>query len=396
MGKKQKNKSGYKHHLNKVRTKALHHTKRHASTAKGFYKKSSIVQKVGLWLLATLILLTSAMYGVSQWYIYKHKNEPLVLGTTFIPQYARHLGLNPEETLQAAIDDLNLRRFRLVSYWSLGEPEKDVYDFSELDWQFDMIEKSGGTVTLAIGARQPRWPECHIPTWVHQEEGDAWKNELKEYMGEVINRYKDRPSLVSYQLENEYFLEVFGECEDHTRERLVDEFNFVKQQDPDTPVIVSRSNNAVPSWPIGEPRADIVGASIYKRVWDRTVTRRYFEYPFPAWFYGFLAGATEITTGKNTIIHEMQTEPWPPKDITEVSLTEQDKSFNASIFKDRVNYGVATGMKTIDLWGMEWWYYRKVKFNDFSVWEAAKDTIHELQADNCIIQNIENPENINC
>ncbi|MCA9342813.1 beta-galactosidase [Candidatus Saccharibacteria bacterium] len=396
MAKKQKNKSGYKHHLVKTRDKVVHHSKKHLGSVRRLYKKSSVVQKIGIWLLATLIFLTSCMYGISQWYIYKHQNEPLVLGTSFIPQYARHLGLNPEEVLQAAINDLGLRRFRLVSYWNLGEPEKNQYDFSELDWQFDMIEKAGGQVTLAIGARQPRWPECHIPTWVHQEEGNAWKDELKEYMGEIIKRYKDRPSLVSYQLENEYFLEVFGECEDHTRERLVDEFNFVKALDPDTPIVVSRSNNAVPSWPIGEPRADIVGASIYKRVWDRTVTKRYFEYPFPAWFYGFLAGATEITTGKNTIIHEMQTEPWPPKDITEVSLDEQDKSFNGTIFRERVNYGVATGMKAIDLWGMEWWYYRKVKFNDFSVWEAAQETIHELQADNCRIQNIKDPNNLSC
>lgn len=396
MSKKQKNKSNSKSHLKRASDHIVHHSTKHAKKAKGVYRSSSVIQKIGIWLLALLVLTTVIMYGVAQWYINKHKNEPLNIGATFIPQYARHLGLNPEETLQASIDDLGLKRFRLVSYWNLGEPEKDNYDFSELDWQFDMVEKASGEVTLAIGARQPRWPECHIPNWVHQEEGDAWKDELKEYLGEVVKRYKDRPSLVSYQLENEYFLEVFGECEDHTRERLVDEFNFVKALDPDTPIVVSRSNNAVPSWPIGEPRADIVGASIYKRVWDRTVTKRYFEYPFPAWFYSFLAGATELTTGKNTIIHEMQTEPWPPKDITEVPLYEQDKSFNASIFKERVDYGVATGMKTIDLWGMEWWYYRKVKFNDFSVWEAAQSTIDELQAENCRIQNIENPNNIDC
>jgi len=42
-----------------------------------------------------------------------------------------------------------------------------------------------------------------------------------------------------------------------------------------------------------------------KRVWDTTITHRYFEYPIPAWYYGFLAGVEEIVTGRNTIIHEL-------------------------------------------------------------------------------------------
>ena len=367
-----------KSRLHKVRHATFHHAKKHSTTAKNWYQKASIIQKIGVWLLAIFIVILSIMYSISQWYTFKHKNEPLQIGATFIAPYAERLGLDPKETLQASINDLGITRYRLVSYWNVGEPQKDTYDFSELDWQFDMVEQAGGTVTLALGARQPRWPECHIPDWAQNSDEEIWKAELKEYIAQVVNRYKDRPALVSYQMENEYFLEVFGECEDHTRQRLIDQFNLVKQLDQDKPVIVSRSNNATPSWPVGKPRADIVGASIYKRVWDRTLTKRYFEYPFPAWFYGFLAGATEITTGRNTFIHEMQAEPWPPKDILEVSLEEQDKSFNASMMKDRINFGVATGMRTIDMWGMEWWYYRKVKFNDFSVWEEAQQEIQRL------------------
>lgn len=381
MKKKQKNvlhKS--RHHIVTAHKRVVKRSKRHAAFAKRVYRRGSILQKIGIWLIIISLVLTAGMFGIAQWYINKHKNEPLTIGATFIPYYAEHLGLNPKETLQASIDELGITRYRLVSYWDKGEPQKDNYDFSALDWQFDMIEKAGGTVTLAIGARQPRWPECHIPRWALDQPNEAWKDDLKEYMNQIINRYKDRETLVSYQLENEYFLEVFGECEDHTRERLVDEFKYVKSLDPSRPLIVSRSNNAVPSWPVGEPRADIVGASIYKRVWDRTITKRYFEYPFPAWFYGFLAGATELTTGRNTFIHEMQTEPWPPKDITEVSLAEQDKSFNATMMKDRLNYAVGTGMRTIDLWGIEWWYYRKVKFNDFSIWETGKQEIERLKA----------------
>ena len=348
-------------------------------TAKNWWKKSSWWRKSLVIIGLVLIMLVSTMYGIARWYIAKHADEPLTIGATFIPRYARYFELDDKETLRAMIDDLGIRRFRLVSYWDELEPNRDDYRFEELDWQFDMIEEAGGEVSLAIGLRQPRWPECHWPTWAHNKSVDVWYPELKEYMGKVVNRYKDRPSLVSYQLENEYFLDVFGECPDHSRERLVDEFNFVKSIDPDTTLIVTRSNNATPSWPIGEPRADKNGASIYKRVWDRTVTKRYVEYPFPAWYYAFLAGGAELTTGNNTFIHEMQTEPWAPIGMKETSIEEQDKSLSADQLRDRIGYGVATGMRTIDLWGVEWWYWRKEKLNDPSVWQEGKRAIQDLQ-----------------
>lgn len=348
-------------------------------TSKKWWGNLSWWLRIAVIALLIIGIMVSTMYGVARWYIAKHADEPLVIGASFIPSYASYFGLDERETLRAMIDDLGLRRFRLVSYWNQGEPQPDEYYFDHLDWQFDMIEEAGGEVSLAIGLRQPRWPECHWPTWAHDLPKEQWQTELKEYMGKVVDRYKDRPSLTSYQLENEYFLDVFGDCPDHTRERLVDEFNYVKSIDPDKPLITTRSNNATPSWPINEPHSDINGASIYKRVWDRTLTKRYFEYPLPAWYYAFLAGGAELTTGRNTFIHEMQTEPWPPVPLVEASIEEQDKSLSADQLRGRINYGVATGMKTIDLWGVEWWYWRKAQLGDPSVWNEGKQAISDLQ-----------------
>ncbi|MEO8785080.1 MAG: hypothetical protein ABI221_02045, partial [Candidatus Saccharimonadales bacterium] len=127
---------------------------------------------------------------------------------------------------------------------------------------------------------------------------------------------------------------------------------------------------------------DIVAVSVYKRVWDKTLTHRYFEYPFPAWFYGFLAGADKIATGKDTIIHELQAEPWLPPGFNmndPKSSAEAAKSMNPARLKDRIQYGEATGMKTIDLWGSEYWYYRKEKLHDPGLWNVAKTAIHDAQ-----------------
>lgn len=350
----------------------------HAQRAKHWYLRRSFWQKVGIITASIVILVLGTMYGIARWYTHKHANEPIQIGATFIPSYAEYYGLDPKDTMQSMIDDLGLRRFRLVSYWNEIEPVKGQYDFSQLDWQFDKVEQAGGTVSLAVGLRQPRWPECHWPEWAQKEPAPEWQADLNTFMTKVVERYKDRPSLVSYQLENEYFLKVFGDCPDHSRERLVKEYDLVKQLDPDTPIIVTRSNNATPSWPIGAPRADQIGASIYKRVWDGTVTKRYFEYPLPPWFYSFLAGAAELTTGRSTFIHEMQTEAWTPGPMLESSIAEQDKSMPADKLAERIQYGVDTGMRTIDLWGVEWWYWRKMRMNDPALWEAGKAKIKEL------------------
>lgn len=325
------------------------------------------------------------MYGIAQWYINKYKNQPLVVGATFIPNYARYFDLDPEETMRAIIDDLGIKRLRLVGYWSDIERDRGVYDFSELDWQMRLAEERDVKISLSLGLRQPRWPECHMPHWAQEMPGQSWYNPLENFISAVVNRYKNSPALDSYQLENEYFMSTFGICPDFNRDRLVNEFNLVKSLDPNTPLLVSRSNNASPSWPVGEPRADTVAISIYKRVWDEVVTRRYFEYPIPAWFYAFLAGATELTTGRNTIIHELQTEAWIPDTIDGIKMApieEQNKSMSPEMLKDRIRYGEATGMRTMDLWGVEWWYWRMTKHDDPSLWNSAKTEIDRINEQN--------------
>jgi hypothetical protein len=351
----------------------------------GYFWHRGWRRRIGFIILAVLVAFTGSMYGVAQWYIQKHKSQPLVLGASFIPDYAQSFGLDPKDTLNAMLSDLKLKQVRLVSYWSDIEPTPGHYDFSKLDWQFAMANKYGTKVSLSIGLRQPRWPECHEPDWITIDPAkkDTWHPQLFHFIEAVVNHYENNPALGDYELENEFFMKVFGECTDFDRTRLIDEYNLVKAMDTKHHVIVSRSDNWV-GIPVGQPTPDEFAISVYKRVWDSTFTHRYFEYPLPAWFYAGLAGGEEMLSGKDMIIHELQAEPWTPngKLITEISVKEMYKSMNPERLKNRIDYGEATGMRTIDLWGAEWWYYMKVKQHDPGVWNVVKDAVAQADTGN--------------
>lgn len=338
--------------------------------------KRPLFRRIMLITAAVLVFWIGSMYMIAVGYFIANRNKPTVMGATFISSYASYLGVDPKETLHATIYDLGVKHLRLVSYWDKIEAQKGTYDFSDLDWQFKMAEEANIPVSLSIGLRQPRWPECHMPAWAAGTSKDTWYPELKKFMTATIEHYKARPTLQSYQLENEFFLSVFGDCPDFSRDRLVDEFHLVKQLDPTHKVIITRSNNAV-GLPLGQPRPDEFGISVYKRVWDKNLTHRYYEYPFPAWFYGMLAGLGQLLTGKDMIIHELQTETWLADgyDIKDAPVDEMYKTINPERLKDRIEYGRATGMKTIDLWGVEWWYQMKVKRGHPELWDTAKQEL---------------------
>lgn len=347
--------------------------------------RGSVWRKMLALTIAIVILITGVFYGIAEWYIHKHNSEPLVIGTSFVQDYAESFGLDSNETLEAIFKDLGVRQIRLVSYWKEIEPTPGIYDFSRLDEQFSLANKYGAKVSLAIGLRQPRWPECHEPKWINidPKNREAWEPQLFKYMKAVVDRYKSNPALSTYELENEFFMEIFGECKDFTRERLVKEFQMLKQWDTKHPIIISRSNNWV-GIPVRGPTPDRFAISVYKRVWDAAITKRYFEYPLPPWFYAALAGSEELWSGKDMIIHELQAEPWGPnfKPIQEISVEEQYKSMSPDRLKARIEYGKDTGMRTIDLWGAEWWYWLKVKQNDPSVWNVVKGAVAQAKIEN--------------
>src|SRR5258707_15062138 len=100
--------------IKKLRSPKL---KRSLLPFKNFWNGRGLWRKVWTSFTIFALLLTAINYAVAEWYINKHKNEPLVYGTTFVPSYARYYDLDPHEVLNATLNDLHVKEIRLVSYW---------------------------------------------------------------------------------------------------------------------------------------------------------------------------------------------------------------------------------------------------------------------------------------
>lgn len=296
-------------------------------------------------------------------------------GVSFSIKQCRNFDIDPQKTLAWLLDEAGFRRFRVMSYWNEIESIKGTYDFSGLDWQLHMIEDKGGkapAVTLCLGVRQPRWPESHWPDWAWSLSKKERTAALLRFIAAVIDHVQDNPIIVSYQLENEALLKSFGEMPEIIRSRLRAEYRLVKQLDPSRPVIMTTSN----SWglPARKPRPDITGFSYYHTVYnDRLQT--YTPSGHSPRIHKFRAWLAAWLLGRKAFIHELQLEPWGPKAIWEIPLSEQDKSMSHEDIKRNVAKAISVGIYPIDLWGGEWWYWRIKVHHDTSIWHAVRQSL---------------------
>lgn len=295
--------------------------------------------------------------------------EP-IYGVSFSIKQARNLGVDPHANLTALLSDMGIRRFRLMSYWDEIETNRKQFDFSELDWQMDEIARYGGQVSLSIGLRQPRWPECHQPDWAYKLKGHAWKQALYAFMELVVKRYENHPALSSWQLENEALNQWFGECEPPDVQRINEEFGLVRSWSK-KPIWMSLSDQH--GFPINKPVPDSFGFSVYRWVWNEKIppTNNYLIYPTPVWYHRLRSAIITAYSGKSIFIHELQLEPWGPVDTKLLSIEEQNKSMSLSQINRSIGFARHIGVKEIYTWGGEWWYWRKVN-GDPSVWDTVK------------------------
>jgi len=356
-----------------LRLKHLTHATWRRSTS--FYRRHNILRRLsyGLGGLLTVILLLAIIFHPVD-----HKIKRI--GASFSVKYAGELGVDWQPAFQALLDDIGVKHVRLMSYWDMHEPQDDQYDWFALDWQMDEAAKRGAQVSLAVGLRQPRWPECHFPDWAKRLPREEWHPKLMDYLTAVVKRYQNHPALVSYQLENEALNDWFGECFVHERDKLkadlTKEFELIKQLDTKHKVVMSLSDQH--GIPAGEPTPDIYGYSVYRVVYNQQIAKGYFIYPTPIWYHRLRAWVIDVLKNRPILIHELQLEPWGPAPTPQLSIPEQDKSMSPTQMYKNVDFGRQIGLDEAYLWGAEWWYWRKVVLGDSDPWVAAKDIVRQI------------------
>lgn len=319
-----------------------------------------------LWLLAGMAIVFVVYFFVG----FTYSSEKIDWGVNFSVKQTDFLKIDARETYLAILDDLKAKNVKISVYWDLLEKEKGKYDFDELDWQMKEAEKRNVNVVLAIGMKVPRWPECHLPQWVRDLDKYGQQQEIIDMLREVVSRYKNSPSLSAWQVENEAFLR-FGACPWYDEDFLRREIAFVKINDNNHPVIATDSGELSFWIKSSQSGADIVGVTVYKKVWQQQL-RMYVSYLLPPVFYHRRAEIVEGLFNKDVIGVELQAEPWCANSIMNSSLKEQEKTMDINQFKKNVQFAKNTGIDGFYFWGAEWWYYMKKTHNDSEIWDEAK------------------------
>ena len=291
-------------------------------------------------------------------------------GVNFSQKHAQNLGLDWKETYSALLDDLKVKNIKLITHWDLIELNEGKYYFEDLDWQIKKAEEKDARLLLVIGMKTGRWPECHIPGWAKNLNKEEQQKEILEMIEEVVLRYRERVSVWAWQVENEPFF-PFGECPWVDKNFLKKEIDLVKSLDSQSrPIVISDSGEGS-LWVNAAKFGDIVGTTLYKKVWFRQLGN-YIYYPFPPTFYWRKAQLIEKIFNKKVVVIELQAEPWGPKLLYESPLEEQEKTMNLERFKANIEFAKKTGLDEFYLWGGEWWYWLKEKQNKPEIWQEAK------------------------
>lgn len=320
-----------------------------------------------MFLIAALILVMVTLYVWLANYTYQ-PNRQITYGVTFSKEFAQYLGLDWKAAYISILDDLKVKYIRLPIYWDQIEPEKDLYNFENIDWQVNEAAKRDARLILIVGRRQPRWPECHDPVWTSGMAVADVRAKILKNISMAVDRYKANSAVEIWQVENEPFLDFFGKCPKMSRAELQEEINLVKSLDK-RKILLTDSGELSTWYPLIK-MGDMFGTTMY-----RTTYNKYFGY----WNYFFLPASyyrvKAFLWGKPkdaTIVAELQAEPWFPAAPASTPLDEQLKGMNADKLKSNAEYANATNFYRAYFWGVEWWYWLKTKQNNSTVWDAAK------------------------
>lgn len=312
-------------------------------------------------------LLSVAVVFVSiAWESYSVDTDPR-WGATISPKYAEQLGVEWKEVFTEAIDDLGITLYRIPVYWDEVEETQGDFDWTDYDWIVDQSEKKNVELVFVLGYRVPRWPECHAPAWVDSLSEEEKQKAILKLLASTVEHYKYSPAIIRWQVENEPFLSVFGECPPLDEGFYRQEIDLVKSLDS-RPIQVTESGE-LSAWLNGAAVADVLGVSMYRTVYNPFIG--YTEYPLSGKFYRRKAQYIQNLVD-DVIISELQAEPWGPDVYQE---NGDERIMTPEVMAEALEVARGTGFSEIHFWGVEWWWKVKQDYDDPRYWEMVKLTV---------------------
>lgn len=330
------------------------------------YNKKILIGAIVVCCIVSLFVLSVKIFNNYPYEItLKHKAGEF--GVTFSKKFCEELGLNWKEVYLATLDDLKVKYIRLPAYWDEIEKKEGEYSFEDLDYMVNEASARGAKLIITVGRRQPRWPECHSPAWNNKKTSAESEAHIMKLVEEIVVRYKDNPSIIYWQVENEAFLGTFGVCPPLNKSFLESEVALVRSLD--TRKIIITGSGELSSWRNEGKLGDIFGTTMYRVVYNDFFG--FIRYPFPSVFYRLKAKVAGISYDR-AMIMELQTEPWVPQGkMIYLDQRNIDKSMSVNQFKANLQYAIDVNFNQVYTWGVEWWYWQKLYGNP-EYWDIAR------------------------
>ena len=304
------------------------------------------------------------------------------LGISFRPRQVEAFGLDGPSTL-ATLLAYPFELVRLGAYWNQIEGADGDFDTKELDWQLAAVERAGKHVVLSVGpVKNFGYPEFFVPAHhlgVPLREGSLVRPTThagllaaaNRFLTAIASRYRDRTSIVAWQLEHEA-VDPLGV--EHSwrlsREFVQSELALLKEADPTRPIMMNgflpmaavtrlfqgwRTRDQGDSLTLAASIADVVGLDYYPRhallkIGPRTL---YVD-----------AGNRRLDVsiqGKRLMVSEGQAEPWetsttPPNPSRRTAHTcgphHLIENFNSAV--------QSANLEAYLFWGAEYWVLRQL------------------------------------
>jgi hypothetical protein len=331
---------------------------------------------------------------------------PAQLGVSYRPLQATALGLDPQAALRSLLA-YPFPLIRLAAYWNQLEPGPGAFVPDELDRQLDAAEQAGKQVILCVGpVKAFGYPEFFVPahhlgqplregTLIRPDEHSRLLAAGTEFITRVVERYRNRKSIIAWQVEHEAVDPLGMEHSWRLSQAFVcREVEAVRAADPARPVMMNgflptstpvrlqqwwRTRDQGDSLAVAQRLADIVGIDFYPRhalasagplglylagsraPWQRQRRERLLNQAAKA--DGGRSGARR--SGQRVMIAEGQAEPWeavttPPSPARRAmfSCRPEDliRNYNQCM---RWTEREAITLDGYLFWGAEYWLLRE-------------------------------------